>query len=62
MRFFDRGSKAAKISKGNRISDLKRLHRSNLQHNTEHRLVIAKAQGNAILVALLERELAAGFA
>jgi hypothetical protein len=62
MQFFDRGIKAAKISKSNRLSDLKRLHRSNLQHNTEHRLAIAKAQGNAILVALLERELASGLA
>jgi hypothetical protein len=62
MRLFDRGARAAKISQTNRISDLKRLHRSNLQHNTEHRLAIAKAEGNAFLVSLLERELAAGFA
>jgi hypothetical protein len=62
MRFIDRGIKAAKASRSNRISDLKRLHRSNLQHNTEHRLAIAKAQGNPVLVALLERELAAGLA
>jgi hypothetical protein len=62
MRFIDRGIKAAKAARSNRVSDLKRLHRSNLQHNTEHRLAIAKAQGNAVLVALLERELASGFA
>jgi hypothetical protein len=62
MRLFDRGARAAKISQSNRISDLKRLHRSNLQHNTEHRLAIAKAQGNTVLVALLERELTSGLA
>jgi hypothetical protein len=62
MRLFDRGARAAKISQSNRTSDLKRLHRSNLQHNTEHRLAIAKAAGNTILIALLERELASGFA
>jgi hypothetical protein len=62
MRLFDRGARAAKISQSNRINDLKRLHRSNLQHNTEHRLEIAKAAGNAILVAILERELASGLA
>jgi hypothetical protein len=62
MRFFDRGTRAATISQTNRINDLKRLHRSNLQHNTEHRLEIAKAAGNTVLIALLERELASGFA
>ncbi len=62
MRLFDRGTRAAKISKINRISDLKRIHRSNLQHNTEHRLAIAKAAGNTVLIALLEQELASGFA
>jgi hypothetical protein len=62
MRLFDRGIQAAKISTSNRISDLKRLHRSNLQHNTEHRLEIAKAAGNTLLIAILERELASGFA
>ncbi len=62
MRLFDRATSAATISKSNRITDLNRLHRSNLQHNTEHRLAIAKAAGNTVLIALLERELASGLA
>jgi hypothetical protein len=33
-----------------------RLHRANIQHNIEHRLEVAKAQHNNVLVALLERE------
>ncbi|MFM2430534.1 MAG: hypothetical protein RLZZ511_1747 [Cyanobacteriota bacterium] len=32
------------------------LHRANLQHNIEHRLEVARAQGNAVLVKMLERE------
>jgi hypothetical protein len=38
------------------IPEVSRLHRTNLQRNIEHRLEVAKAQGNAVLVAMLERE------
>jgi hypothetical protein len=35
---------------------ISRLHRANLQHNIEHRLEVARAQGNSVLVNMLERE------
>lgn len=38
------------------MPQVSRLHRANLKHNIEHRLEVAKAQGNATLVSLLERE------
>lgn len=32
------------------------LHRANIQRNIERRIEVAKAQGNSLLVAMLERE------
>jgi hypothetical protein len=58
IRFVRRGITAAKPSPASQPSDLKRLHSANLQYNTEQRLAVAQAQGNALLIALLERELA----
>jgi hypothetical protein len=58
IRFIQRGITATKPSPASRPSGLKRLHSANLQYNTEQRLAVAQAQGNVLLVALLERELA----
>jgi hypothetical protein len=48
------------IAAGTVLSNIKsqvtRLHRSNLQHNIEHRMEVAKEQGNTTLLAMLERE------
>ncbi len=41
---------------GNLMPHVSRLHRANIQHNIERRLEVAKAQGNSLLVAMLERE------
>ncbi|MBE9032335.1 DUF4278 domain-containing protein [filamentous cyanobacterium LEGE 11480] len=40
----------------NLLPQVSRLHKANLQHNIEHRLEVAKAQGNSNLIAMLERE------
>jgi hypothetical protein len=58
IRFIRRGITAAQLSPASRPSGLKRLHSANLQYNTEQRLAVAQAQGNVLLIALLERELA----
>jgi hypothetical protein len=48
------------LASGSVLSNIKsqvsRLHRSNLQHNIEHRMEVAKEQGNMTLLAMLERE------
>lgn len=48
------------VAAGTVLSNIKsqvtRLHRSNLQHNIEHRMEVAKEQGNTTLLAMLERE------
>ena len=49
----------AELSDGvlsNLMPQISHLHRANIQHNIEHRLEVAKAQGNSLLVAMLERE------
>jgi hypothetical protein len=38
------------------LPQVERLHHSNICRNIEHRLAVAKAQGNDALVSLLERE------
>lgn len=50
------GVSASRIVPSMVRAQVDRLHRSNIQHNIEHRLEVAKAQHNNVLVALLEKE------
>lgn len=38
------------------LREVSRIHRANLQRNLQHRLEVAKAQGNTYLIDLLEAE------
>ena len=48
---------ARQVRKVDRISEISRVHRSNLHLNVQRRLEAAQAQGDQTLVSLLEREL-----
>lgn len=39
------------------LAEIGRVHRENLQHRLQHRLEVAKAQGNSSLIAQLENEM-----
>lgn len=44
-------------AEANPRTELKRVHRENLYRNVQHRLQVAREQGNQELISLLEREL-----
>ncbi len=53
----DRSTGTRPTGKRALMLEMGRVHRENLQHRLQHRLEVAKAQGNSSLVAQLESEM-----